>query len=1341
MRWTCIRILVISLMTNCAVQAQTVASDPDPVRWIAYAQRYFKLPIAQNGLYRITTAELQQAGVPVGQINPTTVQLFHRGTEQAIYVAGERDGRFDAGDFLEFYGQANDGTQDSLLYQPTSAQPHAHYSLFSDTTAYFLTWRLDGRPGRRMMAHTDSSATGLIPEAYHWEEELRVFTDNYPGWPAGIPPQIESSYYEAGEGYTGAVHQKNKPYTTLFSLTNAVRTGPNPRVDLLLAGRDFTNHRVTCLVGPATNAQRQLDTVSFSAYTNARIEKDVAWADVGGTGQLLLSTVSRGETTTDAYSVSYIRLRYPQRFTINGHPMRLFRLAPNPVGRSLIDVTDGRTDTRFWDVTDQTAPIQLKATTPASGSARLVVPGAETARTILAVSQPKSIPAIHPVTFTDWTNRKPTYLIISHEALMKPATGTTNAVQEYARYRASAAGGGHDTLIVTMQQLIDQYSYGERHPLAIRRFADQLLRQTKGALRYLLLIGRSRSTPGIRRDPNQASLDLVMTAGFPGSDGVFTAGLNKGEPHVPAIPTGRINAGTPQEVINYLNKVKEYERLPADALWRKNLLHLSGGATPNEMSLFRRMVTTYRDQAVGPSLGARVTIMSKATDKFVESINVVKPVNEGVGLMTFIGHSGLDVTDLDIGFSSNDALGYRNKGKYPILLINGCAIGNFFFGRPTLATDWVLTPNRGAIAAIAQSHLGYPDVMHHYTSTLYSLLTDSTQLTKSIGQLQQETTRRVLAQTSDGRILANCQQMVLQGDPAIKLFPFSTPDYVLTSGGLIIQDTDHQPLCTLSDSVQIRVIVQNAGQYREGPLPVRVRRFVNGRESGIFNRILPRSVAYCDTLTLTLPNEQHADGQNQFEVTINPVDSPSVQAEINHANNQAIAEVTLAGPKPVLIYPAPGSIARTTTVWLTAYYAASTTHTFDLELDSTARFDSPFHLTQRLTATTSIRYRASLLTRPNTTYYWRIRLSDPVNSPASRDTNWIMGSFTYAPNSPATGLPEGQIRLQTPLATDSQQGDVVAIPVEFTNLSPYPFTDSLVVQQTIYAAGLSTPQTTQWRLKAPAGQDTVRFIAQIATQKLPGINRIILTVNPRLQPEYSFQNNTLNIALHVQPDAFGPLLEVAFDGDRIRDGAVVSAQPVLDILVADENRSLIRRDTTDLGLFLQRPGKSPPFERLSWHKASILPTKADKVFRVRYPLSNLVEGTYQLLATARDVVGNSAVPYRVSFRVVHDRNVTELMVYPNPFREQVLFRLTLTGAQAPATVTITLTDPNGRVVRQLHQRARIGLNEWTWDGRSDSGALLPEGIYFYTVTIADPDDWPLAAGLNKRLSGRILLIR
>ncbi|SOD79909.1 putative type IX secretion system sortase PorU2 [Spirosoma fluviale] len=1333
--------LLLLIGNPLIIKAQSGANSP--TRWINYAQPYIKIPITENGLYRITPVELRLAGVPTDRVNPKTVQLFHRGVEQAIFIEGEADGHFDASDFLEFYGRRNDGVADSLLYSPFSAQPHPYYSLFSDTTAYFLTWSA-GNIGKRMTGYADSSGAGLTPEPFHWAEDLRVFTDNYPGWPNGITPKTEYSFYEAGEGYTGVIQRKDSPFSLTFALNNAVRNGPDPQVSVLLAGRDYTNHRVDCLLGPMPDNLRLADSIRFSTYDNARIQPSLNWTDVSSDGRLIVSTVSRGENTSvDNYSISYIRVRYPQTFAMNKQLDQFFRLAASPVGRSLISITNLTPNARFWDVTDPTNPIQISQPIR-SDSAELIVRHTETARTLFSTSQPKKVSKIIPVRFTDLSGRRPTYVIITHEALMTPLTDSstgriTNAVQAYAAYRASAAGGAHDTLTVTMPQLIDQYNYGERSPLAIHQFMNQMRQQSRENLHYLLLIGQARSTPGVRNNPNQSTLDMVMTAGYPGSDGLFTA-VPDG---VPTIPTGRINAGTPQEVLHYLNKVKDYESQTDDAGWRKNLLHLSGGLSPGERDLLRRLVDSYRLTATAGSLGANVSTVSKQTDNPVESISVSKQVNEGVGLMTFFGHSGLDVTDLTIGFCSNDALGYRNKGRYPLLFVNGCAIGDFFFGRPTLATDWVLTPNRGAIAALATSHLGQTDVMHRYTTAFYSLLADSAQLNKSIGQLQQETIRRVLATSTDGRDLANCQQMVLQGDPAIRLFPFSTPDYIVTSGGLTIQGKtepkNRQPLSTLSDSVQIQAVVQNAGLYRNKPLPVRVRRWVEGRELGVVNTTFPRSVAFRDTLMISFPNERDAAGETEFEVTINPADSPLVQTEQNQTNNQARFRLTIPGQNPVLIYPPMKGIVQSPAIRLMAYYPSNKPYGVIIELDTTISFNSSVKQTWRITATNTISVPAMLPAHPDITYYWRVRLANSTTS--GQTSEWSTGSFVYSPVSTAVGLPEGQLWLASPVPTDVQQGDLVAVQAKFANLSPVAYTDSLVVQQTIYAAGLTNPQQLRWTVSPPVRGDTIRINARIDTRKLPGLNRVLLTVNPRLQPEYSFINNTLDFLLPVQPDRIGPLLEVAVDGSRITDGAVISARPVIDLLVVDENRSLIRQDTSGIDLYLQGPGRTGGFDRLNWHSSIVQPATTANAFRIRYTSPRLAEGNYRLLATARDVVGNPAVPYQVNFRVVNERKLTNLSVYPNPFREKTLFSIQLTGEQAPANLTIQLFNPAGQPVRQLNLSPRIGLTEFVWDGRDDAGNLLPAGVYLYTLTLQDTLNWPIPESLSPKLSGRVILLR
>ena len=132
--------------------------------WIDFNQSYYKIPVAKESIYKVSYSDLQAAGFPVDGIDPKKIQLFHRGIEQSIFVEGEDDLQFDPSDFIEFYGQKNDGTLDAALYKPSASQPHKYYNLYSDTTSYFLT--VGTSPGKRIATFDEANTGRLTAEPY-----------------------------------------------------------------------------------------------------------------------------------------------------------------------------------------------------------------------------------------------------------------------------------------------------------------------------------------------------------------------------------------------------------------------------------------------------------------------------------------------------------------------------------------------------------------------------------------------------------------------------------------------------------------------------------------------------------------------------------------------------------------------------------------------------------------------------------------------------------------------------------------------------------------------------------------------------------------------------------------------------------------------------------------------------------------------------------------------------------------------------------------------------------------------------------------------------------------------
>ncbi|HEU5145858.1 MAG TPA: hypothetical protein VFT90_04050, partial [Chryseosolibacter sp.] len=165
--------------------------------WIHHDRPYLKIPVGRDGIYKVSHADLQQAGFPTGR-DPNLLQLFHRGQEQAILVQGESDGVFNASDYIEFYGRRNDGTLDSTLYDVAAHQPHQLYNLYSDTTAYFLTY---GDAAGKRMATFSVLPTGQAAESFHWEERLTILKESYSG---GVDyGSVQKTVFDQGEGWMG----------------------------------------------------------------------------------------------------------------------------------------------------------------------------------------------------------------------------------------------------------------------------------------------------------------------------------------------------------------------------------------------------------------------------------------------------------------------------------------------------------------------------------------------------------------------------------------------------------------------------------------------------------------------------------------------------------------------------------------------------------------------------------------------------------------------------------------------------------------------------------------------------------------------------------------------------------------------------------------------------------------------------------------------------------------------------------------------------------------------------------------------------------------------------------
>ncbi|MBE9465082.1 C25 family cysteine peptidase [Dyadobacter subterraneus] len=780
-------------------KAQTKWSGVYGNEWLAgkYGQTWLKIGVIQNGIQKVLLpAAFQNKS---GQLH-----LYHRGKEVALTSATATE--------IEFYGIVNDGASDALLYRPyTGTKANPYYSWYSDESSYFLTF--SDSPANIAVTQGNIATSGT-PEPYHLQEDLKLYTnsDTYDGSQNIVLHALDQSYLIEGKGRSSqAFYRRNSAtpggnpiFGYGFQLKNlAVDPARSPVVELLLNGRTYSNNIIKASVGKTSgslSAYPQL--IQFSDFIPFKTQYSITPGidvDANGNGYLQLEStqITDQSSSTGVFSVTYLKLIYPQSFDMSGVNSMTFNLLPTTNESSNVSITNAPSNAKVYDVSDPDSPRIISGNYVGTTLNLMVQRVSNTELNLLVTNEAIANTRFTSGALTTFTNYDPAgsdYLVITNETLF-------NAASDYVSYRGTTAGGSYKTVLVKIKDIYNQFNYGEPSPVAIRRFVDYMVRRAPRAKHNLLLIGPSTTLSGklvLNRELNED----VPTIGFPGSDVLLVEGLADGTAEVPAIPVGRISATTSGQVNNYLDKVKTYESQLQQAT-RKKIMHINGGLYDGETSKFAGYLNDYVPLVTGTAFKGTVTAKVKGATDFAypsNALNIADDVNGGFGMMTYFGHGSSHYTDYDIGYVTDPARGYTNEGKYPIMYFNGCGVGNIFNGGfspfPTatladqipLSSDWLLASKKGSVAIIGNSYYAFESSSENYLGKLYQGIFKSDAERQTIGLIHKATAKLVIDGGASDYDVANNHQSLLFGDPALKVLSLSSPlpvDLVLFEAKLI----------------------------------------------------------------------------------------------------------------------------------------------------------------------------------------------------------------------------------------------------------------------------------------------------------------------------------------------------------------------------------------------------------------------------------------------------------------------------------------------------------------------------------------------------------------------------
>ncbi len=641
-------------------QKRSTMTVPDP-----NVHGRVKIAVRDEGLYRIDVARLApyfglRAQALAGWIRARQLRLLNQGVE--IAWTPSRDG-----DALLFWGEASD-------------------SIYTAENIYWLE-----HGGARTMDSIDGSPGAEAGEEQSYQELRRVEENVFAATLAVSDPEIDYWFWDflmSGHSAYDSQEYEVELDELAFGTTASVAVDLYGATDAGVPGE----HRVAVSVNGVE--------VGESSWRGTRAHRVVIPISptllVDGVNRVGVEGLIGGGVLYSIFYVDGVEIIYPRHYRSDGNAATVYGDG-NVVVRvdGLLDQ-----DVLVLDLEDPQLPERVVGFVSDGHSGDVGISFAPRASGIpyhvvreSAAREPVRIWSDQPSQLRGFSNIAD-YLVVAPEEML-------GAAQRLALYRAEE---GLATMVVSFEDVLDEFNHGISSPHALRAFLEYAYNYWSVPPQYVVLAGGG-------------SFDYLDHLGYGGNllppmmiateNGLYAADSAfadvRGNDGKPEMAIGRLPVLSSSELDAYLDKVRTFER-EWDRSWRAQQLMVAddhpGGPDTFAMDVQRTVellpTEDFTERALVSQLGA-----AGAREMLLDRLD------SGVGFVGYFGHGGLDRIANEGLLTNNDVPGLRNQGKTPLVAGFSCAINRFEFpGFPALGELLTVAENGGAVAVWAPSGLG-----------------------------------------------------------------------------------------------------------------------------------------------------------------------------------------------------------------------------------------------------------------------------------------------------------------------------------------------------------------------------------------------------------------------------------------------------------------------------------------------------------------------------------------------------------------------------------------------------------------------------------------------------------
>jgi Peptidase family C25/FlgD Ig-like domain len=752
----------------------------------------FKFGVSQTAVYKLDYTFLKNTlGITnLDQVNPRNIKIYGNGgfmlpelnstprpddlLENAIFVSGEGDGRFDQSDYILFY--ATGPAPMEVRTQGTTQRLTIRQNLYDRHAWYFV--KISGDLGLRVSEQPNLPPDASTPITNEMDDVVRLEDEreNLLDWSV--------SHQGSGKRFYGDRFEQTRSKDYTLNFPNMV-TPQTATVYSAFAARHSGSSTVRFTV----------DGKSLSASLGSTALEDnnaqiAAEATLSGTfnpdDDAVLVKVEHLASGAAKGWLDYIEVTARRRLVMKGDMMSFRDLKTMTNPKSQFQLQNAPPNLRIWDVTNRAQPRQQIFLTP-NGDAQFVAETGSILREYIAFSDATVFPA--PEATAGRVAAQNLHGLGEEEMVIVYHPDFEAAVQQLAQHRRDF----NNLTVVTIPigQVFNEFSSGGKDPVAIRDFVRMLYERSNGNFNYLLLFGdgsfdpKNNTNAVVNQDfvpvwETETSLSPIYA--YPSDDFFSLLSPNEGgELDGPAeIAVGRIPCNTAAEADAVVRKIIAYEREPQTlGDWHLRLLYMADDDEPYHIDQAEDLSEASEqeeswfnvDKVYFDAYQRVATSSEKRIPDAKAAINA--NIFKGALMAQYIGHGGPRGWAQERVVDLADIAGWENEHKQPLFVTATCSFGGYDdYSFKTGGEEIILKANGGGIAlftTVRPVFIGPNDLLTDAVQRFIFRRDTLNNTYMTIGDILKSAKNTLTSGVEE-----NARRFALLGDPAMRL---AMPEY------------------------------------------------------------------------------------------------------------------------------------------------------------------------------------------------------------------------------------------------------------------------------------------------------------------------------------------------------------------------------------------------------------------------------------------------------------------------------------------------------------------------------------------------------------------------------------